>query len=101
MTTFSRRGIVVFVDAEELAHQALLAKPAGIGHLERLDLEERVEDRMRDDPGGRSGASGSTRRIAASNTFHSFGKWKSSDDEEPALGEVLAEALTSASLGNQ
>ena len=50
-----------------------LAEPAGIRHAERLDLEEAVEDRMRElepvDARRRQ-----HRRIAFSKTDHSFGK---------------------------
>ena len=90
-----RRGSLLFVDAEELAHQPLLPEPAGIGHLERIDPEKSVENRMREvqalDP-----RIGQRRAASRLRNVPLVRKMKIVDDEEPALAQVVAEARTSA-----
>ena len=71
----------VFMDAVELALESHLAEPAGIRHVERFDLEERVENGVRDvEPFGMS----SERRLAFEMALHE-------EQERRALqGELLA-----------
>ncbi len=83
--------VVVSVDPVELAHQALFAETARVRNLERLDLEERVEDRVREiQP-----LHDATRKDAVHCGLEHRPlvlEVEVVDDEEPALVEIVPQA---------